>query len=99
ADRHEMTHAAEPIGNAGALLGDLFENPGSAVADDVVITLHLYPGGFASADPLRRRSRTPHAPLRSRSAGRACGAPSPAEVRSLLYSAFRTGEGSSRCAA
>ena len=35
-----MPDAGEPVGNAGALLGDLIEDPRSAVTDDVVIPLH-----------------------------------------------------------
>jgi hypothetical protein len=38
---HEMAHACEPAGNAGALLGNLFEDPGPSVADDVVVALHV----------------------------------------------------------
>jgi hypothetical protein len=36
-----MTHAGEPVGDAGALLGNLLEDPGSSVAGDVVVALHL----------------------------------------------------------
>src|SRR4051812_17964535 len=39
-DRHEMTHAGEPVGNPGALVGDLLEDSRSAVADDVVVGFH-----------------------------------------------------------
>ena len=37
----EMTHPGEPVGNAGALLGNLLEDSGAAVADDVVVALHV----------------------------------------------------------
>ena len=40
ADGHEMAHPGEPVGDAGALLGDLLEDSGSSVADDVVVALH-----------------------------------------------------------
>jgi hypothetical protein len=36
-----MTHPGKPVGNAGALLGNLLENSGSSVADDVVVALHV----------------------------------------------------------
>jgi hypothetical protein len=35
-----MAHAGEPLRNAGALRGNLLEDSGSSVADDVVVTLH-----------------------------------------------------------
>ena len=35
-----MAHAGEPVGDAGALFGDLLEDPGPSVADDVVVALH-----------------------------------------------------------
>ena len=38
---HEMAHPGEPVGDAGALLGNLLEDSGPSVADDVVIALHL----------------------------------------------------------
>ena len=38
---HEMAHACEPVGNAGALLGNLLEDSRAAVADDVVVALHV----------------------------------------------------------
>ena len=38
---HEMTHSGEPVGDAGALLGNLLENSGPSVADDVVVALHF----------------------------------------------------------
>ena len=41
ADGDEMAHAGEPVGNAGALFGNLFEDPRSPVADDVVIPSHI----------------------------------------------------------
>ena len=37
---HEMAHPGEPVGDAGALLGNLFEDSGSSVANDVVVALH-----------------------------------------------------------
>ena len=36
--------AGQPVGDAGALLGHLLEDSGAAVADDVVIALHLREG-------------------------------------------------------
>jgi hypothetical protein len=41
ADRHEMAHPGEPVGDAGALLGNLLEDSGPSVAGDVVIALHV----------------------------------------------------------
>ncbi len=38
---HEVTHPGKPIGNAGAQSGDLLEDAGPTVADDVVVALHL----------------------------------------------------------
>src|SRR5438552_1999691 len=38
---HEMTHPGEPVGDAGALLGNLLENSGPSVANDVVVALHF----------------------------------------------------------
>src|SRR5882672_4065280 len=38
---HEMAHTREPVGDAGALLGNLLEDSRPSVADDVVVTLHL----------------------------------------------------------
>ena len=37
---HEMAHPGEPVGDAGALLGNLLEDSGPSVADDVVVALH-----------------------------------------------------------
>ena len=37
----EMTHSGEPVGNAGALFGNLLEDSRAAVAGDVVVALHL----------------------------------------------------------
>ena len=37
---HEMAHPGQPVGHAGALLGDLLEDSGPSVADDVVVALH-----------------------------------------------------------
>ena len=39
-DGHQMAHPGQPVGDAGALLGDLLEDPGSSVAHDVVVALH-----------------------------------------------------------
>jgi hypothetical protein len=39
-DGHEMAHPGQTVCDPGALLGNLFEDPGSSVADDVVIALH-----------------------------------------------------------
>ena len=36
-----MTHPGEPVGDAGALLGNLLEDSGPSVADDVVVALHV----------------------------------------------------------
>ena len=38
---HEVTHPGEPVGNAGTLLGNLLEDSGPSVANDVVVALHL----------------------------------------------------------
>ena len=35
-----MAHPGEPVGDAGALFGNLLEDSGSSVADDVVVALH-----------------------------------------------------------
>ncbi len=35
-----MAHSGEPVGDAGLLFGDLLEDPGPSVADDVVVALH-----------------------------------------------------------
>ena len=36
-----MAHAGEPVGNARALLGNLFQDSGTSVTDDVVVALHV----------------------------------------------------------
>ena len=36
----EMAHASEPVSDAGALLGNLLEDPGPSVADNVLVALH-----------------------------------------------------------
>ena len=54
ADGHEMTHPGEPVSDAGALLGNLLEDPGPSVADDVVVALHLLTGGLRPPNPLTR---------------------------------------------
>ena len=46
---HEMTHAGEPVGDAGALLGNLLEDSGPSVADDVVVALHVIPRSLCTA--------------------------------------------------
>src|SRR5262249_56408064 len=53
AARHEMAPPGEPVGNPGALLGDLLEDSGPAVADDVVVALHVsdVPGSLAYTVP------------------------------------------------
>ena len=38
---HEMAHPGKPVGDAAALLGDLLEDSGPSVADDVLVALHL----------------------------------------------------------
>jgi hypothetical protein len=38
---HEMAHPGEPVGDAGALLGNLLEDSRPSVADDVVVALHV----------------------------------------------------------
>ena len=64
---HEMAHPGEPVGDAGALLGNLLEDSGPSVADDVVVALHLLPGGLRPPDPpTRSLAGAPSAPLRSR---------------------------------
>jgi hypothetical protein len=35
-----MTHAGESVGDAGLLFGNLLEDSGPSVADDVVVALH-----------------------------------------------------------
>ena len=37
---HQMAHGSEPVSDAGALLGNLLEDPGPSVADDILIALH-----------------------------------------------------------
>ena len=37
---HEMAHPGEPVGDTGALIGDLLEDSGPSVALDVVVALH-----------------------------------------------------------
>ena len=37
---HQMPHPGEPVGDAGALFGNLLEDPGPPVTDDVVVALH-----------------------------------------------------------
>ena len=81
AHRHEMAHAGEPVGDAGALLGHLLEDPGPSVADDVVVALHvMWPvpprlgrsrRRGVEADARRRRGTraSPGAPSRSRPGG------------------------------
>src|SRR5918992_4579868 len=60
---HEMAHPGEPVGDAGALLGNLLEDSGPSVADDVVVALHFVPGGFAPPDPpTRSLAGTPKIP-------------------------------------
>jgi hypothetical protein len=36
-----MTHLGKPVGDAAALLGNLLEDSGTSVAEDVVVALHL----------------------------------------------------------
>jgi hypothetical protein len=38
---HEVADSGEPVGDAGALPGDLLEDAGPSVADDVVVALHV----------------------------------------------------------
>ena len=35
-----MAHTGEPVGDEPALLGNLLEDSGASVADDVVVMLH-----------------------------------------------------------
>ena len=65
---HEMAHAGEPVGDAGALLGNLLEDSGPSVADDVVVALHLVTGGLRPAGPPNALTRgdPSRSPLRSR---------------------------------
>jgi hypothetical protein len=49
----EMTHSGEPISDAAALPGNLLEDSGSSVADDVMVALHFCEYG---ADSLQERS-------------------------------------------
>ena len=50
---HEMAHAGEPVGDAGALLGNLLEDSGSSVADDVVVALHRLCVAYTQGAPGR----------------------------------------------
>jgi hypothetical protein len=36
-----MAHSGEPVGDAGALRGNLFEDSRPSVADNIVIALHV----------------------------------------------------------
>ena len=38
---HEMANTGEPVGDPRALLGNLLEDSGPSVADDVVVALHV----------------------------------------------------------
>src|SRR5688572_25150171 len=49
-----MTNPGEPVGDAGALLGNLLEDSGASVADDVVVALHV--SEVAYTGRLRRES-------------------------------------------
>ena len=49
-----MAHPGEPVGDAGALLGNLLEDSGPSVADDVVVALHF--PGCLRVDSLHRSS-------------------------------------------
>ena len=40
ADGDEMADPGKPVGDAGALLDDLLDDPGASVAGDVVVPLH-----------------------------------------------------------
>src|SRR5688500_3525016 len=78
---HEMTYPCEPIGNPRALLGNLLEDSGASIADDVVVTLHfvdipalrrcsgsLEPFRRARFDSLHRRAEATQDELRIRTA-------------------------------
>ena len=54
ADSDEMTHAGESVGDAAALLGNLLEDSGTSIANDVVVALHFC--GCVGFDSLHRRS-------------------------------------------
>jgi hypothetical protein len=36
-----MAHSGEPVGDAGTLRGNLLEDSGPPVADDIVVALHV----------------------------------------------------------
>src|SRR5260370_32048324 len=63
---HEMAPPGEPVGDTGALLGNLLEDSGPSVADDVVVPFHPVTGGFAPGPPTRSLAGAPRTPLRSR---------------------------------
>ena len=41
AHRHEMADPGEPVGDAGALFGNLLEDLGPSVTGDIVVALHF----------------------------------------------------------
>ena len=51
ADGDEMADPGKPVSDAGTLLDDLLDDPGAAVAGDVVVALHFF-------DPSLHRSAT-----------------------------------------
>ena len=59
ADGHEMTHPGEPVGDAGALLGNLLEDSGPSVADDVVVTPSFLTGGLRPRGKTTRNEQRP----------------------------------------
>ena len=46
-----MAHPGEPVSDAGALLGNLLEDSGPSVADDVVVRSSFITGGLRPAGP------------------------------------------------
>ena len=58
ADGDEMAHPGEPVGDAGALLGNLLEDSGASVAGDVVVALHLFDVAYTVAQRPRRAMST-----------------------------------------
>ena len=58
ADGHEMAHPGEPVGDPGALLGNLLEDSGASVAGDVVVALHLFDVAYTVAQRPRRAMST-----------------------------------------
>src|SRR5258705_10204263 len=85
---HEMAHPREPIGDAGALLGNLLEDPGPSVADDVLVALH-FAGMFCGLIAYTGRARPGRARGPDRALHRNTDAEGAAQWRPLLLSCSR----------